>query len=232
MATKVTYSGNPEHKRNPGDFALTPPSAPRPDKTRAIWRVFGQNPRLCRSCVAACSTRLISVQRRGEFPQNIWAVTSEGIPFRTLSSTTRRPAPTTDTRCPRLILFATSSSKPGKPMTNFEIAVDQWLACEHGDEIARATLGQLELRSGDRTLTFLEDRLARTNRHYANLSAYDLAIWLASNWWRLRWEPERQGSPWRMAHSLPSHRRRLCLARRDDAQRWRTIDGSGAADRQ
>lgn len=87
-------------------------------------------------------------------------------------------------------------------MTNFEIVVDQWLAREHGDEIARATLAQLELRSGDRILTFLEDRLARTNRNYANLSAYDLAIWLASNWWRLRWEPERQGSPWRMAHSL------------------------------
>lgn len=87
-------------------------------------------------------------------------------------------------------------------MTNFEIAVDQWLARTDGDEIARATLGQLALRSGDRALTFLEDRLARTNRNYANLSAYDLAIWLASNWWRLRWEPERPGGEWRMAHSL------------------------------
>jgi len=29
----VTYDGNPEHKRNPGDFGLTPPSSPRPDKT-------------------------------------------------------------------------------------------------------------------------------------------------------------------------------------------------------
>jgi hypothetical protein len=89
-------------------------------------------------------------------------------------------------------------------MSNFEIAVSQWLAREHGDEISRATLGQLELRIDGRSLTFLEDRLARTNRTFANLSAYDLAIWLASNWWRLLWEPERECPEWRMVHSLPA----------------------------
>jgi hypothetical protein len=87
-------------------------------------------------------------------------------------------------------------------MSDFEIAIDNWLCREHGDEIARATLGQLKLRSGDRFLTLLEDRLARSNRTFANLSAYELAIWFASNWWRLRWEPERRGTEWRMAHSL------------------------------
>jgi len=87
-------------------------------------------------------------------------------------------------------------------MSKLEITVSHWLAREHGDEIARATLAQLELRSDDRLLTLLEDRLARTNRSEANLSAYDLAVWLASNWWRLCWEPERQGIDWRMAHSL------------------------------
>jgi hypothetical protein len=87
-------------------------------------------------------------------------------------------------------------------MSDFEIIVHSWLAREHGDEIARATFGQLELRSGDRSLTLVEDRLARSNRNFVNLSAYDLAIWLANNWWRLRWEPERPGADWRMAHSL------------------------------
>jgi hypothetical protein len=29
----VTYGGNPEHKRNPGDFGLTPPAQGRKDKT-------------------------------------------------------------------------------------------------------------------------------------------------------------------------------------------------------
>jgi hypothetical protein len=32
-AKRVRYGGNPEHKANPGDFELEPPSSPRPDKT-------------------------------------------------------------------------------------------------------------------------------------------------------------------------------------------------------
>ena len=31
MAHSIRYGGNPEHKRNPGDFGLTPPAQPRPD---------------------------------------------------------------------------------------------------------------------------------------------------------------------------------------------------------
>lgn len=27
LASRVSYGGNPEHKRNPGDFGLTPPAA-------------------------------------------------------------------------------------------------------------------------------------------------------------------------------------------------------------
>jgi hypothetical protein len=33
LRTRAVYEGNPFHKRNPGDFGLTPPAAPRPDKT-------------------------------------------------------------------------------------------------------------------------------------------------------------------------------------------------------
>lgn len=33
LVQRVSYGGNPEHKRNPGDFGLTPPSQPRPDKS-------------------------------------------------------------------------------------------------------------------------------------------------------------------------------------------------------
>jgi len=29
LANQVGYGGNPEHKKNPGDFGLTPPSDPR-----------------------------------------------------------------------------------------------------------------------------------------------------------------------------------------------------------
>jgi hypothetical protein len=33
LSANATYEGSPFHKRNPGDFGLTPPAAPRPDKT-------------------------------------------------------------------------------------------------------------------------------------------------------------------------------------------------------
>ena len=33
LAEAATYGGNPEHKRMPGDYGLTPPASPRPRKT-------------------------------------------------------------------------------------------------------------------------------------------------------------------------------------------------------
>jgi hypothetical protein len=41
LARQVGYAGNPEHKRNPGDFGLTPPSCPRADKSLCdVARIF------------------------------------------------------------------------------------------------------------------------------------------------------------------------------------------------
>jgi hypothetical protein len=33
LAEQIRYGGNPEHKMNPGDFGLTPPSGLRPGKS-------------------------------------------------------------------------------------------------------------------------------------------------------------------------------------------------------
>ena len=33
LIEKIEYTGSPYHKQNPGDFGLTPPAAPRADKT-------------------------------------------------------------------------------------------------------------------------------------------------------------------------------------------------------
>lgn len=33
LAAAAQYDGNPEHKENPGDFNLSPPSKPRKDKS-------------------------------------------------------------------------------------------------------------------------------------------------------------------------------------------------------
>jgi len=81
LAKKVHYVGNPEHKRNPGDFALTPPSAPRADKTLcdlAGIRLKSDAVSVLRGGVLK---GLISDKKRGTFPQNIWSVNSERIPF-------------------------------------------------------------------------------------------------------------------------------------------------------
>jgi hypothetical protein len=85
----------------------------------------------------------------------------------------------------------------------FRITVaGRWLAHDYGDATERASLGQIEIFAADRCLTLLQDREAGAVRNFANLSAYDLAFWLAANWWRLRWEPERIGIDWAMSHRI------------------------------
>jgi hypothetical protein len=79
LSVRASYGGSPFHKRVPGDFGLSPPAAPRPGKT------------LCDDCVVekekaanllaeGLRRGLISVQERGGWPQNVWAVTEQGIP--------------------------------------------------------------------------------------------------------------------------------------------------------
>lgn len=81
LVSQVSYGGNPEHKRNPGDFDLTPPTSPRPDKT--LCDVVGLFSRRIALRYLQCGIRksMPSVQVRGNFPQNIWAVTDAGEPL-------------------------------------------------------------------------------------------------------------------------------------------------------
>jgi len=81
LADRVNYGGNPEHKRNPGDFGLVPPSQPRADKTLCdTVKVFSRTEatRLLREGV---SKGLISEREQNGYPQNIWVVTEEGWPL-------------------------------------------------------------------------------------------------------------------------------------------------------
>lgn len=81
LAKKIKYSGNPEHKKNPGDFGLTPPSAPRPAKSLCdTVQVFSRKVAVG---YIKCGLRkgLISCQMKGEWPQNIWALTDKGEPL-------------------------------------------------------------------------------------------------------------------------------------------------------
>jgi hypothetical protein len=75
------YSGNPEHKRNPGDFGLDPPSLPRPSKTLCDAAGIFSRAEALALLQAGLSKGLFSVQDRGGWPQNVWAVTTDGQPL-------------------------------------------------------------------------------------------------------------------------------------------------------
>lgn len=81
LAGEARYTGNPEHKKIPGDFGLTPPCRPRPDKTlcdevRIFHRATAQN-----LLHKGISIGLISKQTRSGWPQNVWVVTDNGEPL-------------------------------------------------------------------------------------------------------------------------------------------------------
>lgn len=82
LAASVKYGGNPEHKRNPGDFGLSPPSLPRYDKS------------LCDNVKVVKRTEALKLLKKGilrgmisewdglsGFPKNIWSMTDDGTPL-------------------------------------------------------------------------------------------------------------------------------------------------------
>ncbi len=82
LARRVNYGGNPEHKRNPGDFGLTPPAAHRrSDKTLCDGVGILSRKEALRLLRAGLRRGLISEQERDGWPQNIWAVTEAGEPL-------------------------------------------------------------------------------------------------------------------------------------------------------
>ena len=81
LTEKVRYGGNPEHKRNPGDFGLTPPSQPRPYKSLCdVVNIFSKREAI-RLLKAGIEKGLISEIDYNGFPQNIWSVTTDGHPL-------------------------------------------------------------------------------------------------------------------------------------------------------
>jgi len=78
---EVAYGGNPEHKRNPGDFGLTPPASPRADKTLCDGVAIFQRRVALRLLREGVRHGLVSKQTRNSYPQNIWAVSDDGTPL-------------------------------------------------------------------------------------------------------------------------------------------------------
>lgn len=81
LASRVSYGGNPEHKRNPGDFGLTPPAAHcRSDKSLCDATGILTRAAALKLLRAGIRRGLVSEQSRDGWPQNIWAVTDAGQP--------------------------------------------------------------------------------------------------------------------------------------------------------
>lgn len=81
LAGQVSYGGNPEHKKNPGDFGLTPPSSPRSGKSLCdAVNLFSRKVAL-QHLQSGLRKGLVSERFNGPWPQNIWSVTADGIPL-------------------------------------------------------------------------------------------------------------------------------------------------------
>jgi len=91
-------------------------------------------------------------------------------------------------------------------MATFKITCD-WIAAGHDNPEILNTMADLALHIGNVNLMQNEDIRAKTIRDSVMVSAYPLAMWLASSWWRLNFEPLPAhgvipGIDWRMAHEI------------------------------
>ena len=86
-------------------------------------------------------------------------------------------------------------------MNDFSIDF-KWLTKDTGDRASQATFAEIIITTGGLKATELLDQHSKTTRNGIRVSAYSMALWLAHNWWRLRWEPERSTVSWKMSHSV------------------------------
>ncbi|WP_162600911.1 hypothetical protein [Paraburkholderia sp. C35] len=91
-------------------------------------------------------------------------------------------------------------------MSKINLSCD-WLPTGNDSPEIRDTSGRLTIAVDGHCLTRSEDIWTRTVRDDVLVSAYPLALWFASSWWRLLHEPlaDTKGTPaidWRMSHEL------------------------------
>ncbi len=81
LAERVTYGGNPEHKRAAGDFGLTPPAAPRAAKSLCDDASITRRRDALELLRSGFRRGLVSDRFEGPWPYNVWAVTADGVPL-------------------------------------------------------------------------------------------------------------------------------------------------------
>jgi hypothetical protein len=78
----------------------------------------------------------------------------------------------------------------------------EWEPLDSGPPEERACFAALGIEARGVWLTEGRDALANRLRKAPLLSAYQLAEWVAWNWWRLRWEPRSSSADWACSHRL------------------------------
>ena len=82
------------------------------------------------------------------------------------------------------------------------IECNQWLSGRHGSDAERAMLSDLSIFVDGLCATQIAETWTDQLRQSVRVSALALAEWFATNWWRLRWEPETRTSSWQVSHKL------------------------------
>lgn len=82
LRERTAYQGSPHHKRNPGNFGLTPPAAPRLDKTLCDEAGVFQRSVAEDLFSKAIARGLVSEATVKEgFPKQLWVVDDQGQVF-------------------------------------------------------------------------------------------------------------------------------------------------------
>ena len=78
LVQRVKYVGNPLHKRNPGDFGLTPPSAARPSKSLCDLVGIKKQADALRYLKEGLRRGLVSEGGTAGWPKQIWSRMEDG----------------------------------------------------------------------------------------------------------------------------------------------------------
>lgn len=78
-ATAAVYTGNPHHKRRPGDYGLTPPCDPRTYKSLCDNTGIFKREKAEKLLKEGFLRGLICTQEVDGWPTRVWAVTDGGV---------------------------------------------------------------------------------------------------------------------------------------------------------
>lgn len=81
LSRTATYAGNPDHKRSPADYGLTPGARPRPGKTLCDGDRIILKAEATDLLKAGLLRGTFSCRRSQGWPQNVWSVSASGEVF-------------------------------------------------------------------------------------------------------------------------------------------------------